>query len=217
MQRAVVLSLVLPLTAGCYRGVHLQSLDEMPAESRAIVAKNEAYYLGKAREQAAFSLSCPAEQVTTKPVSTRPCELKGFIPAQRTAYYVEHGTCIATIGAEGCGQRKTYEVLCAPHEEYRSGYWVNDNVSGPPCTVVSSGEATPVITRIHQEQKEQDEAYAAAAAADDARHHAEAAGAHRQEMLQQDEAAHQQQKQWHQHEDARQKAMQQPAPPIGKH
>ena len=66
-------------------------------------AQPEALYAAQRRAQ--FEFNCPA--VTTEPISQEmvqsPLEYTRFAPPQRAEY---------TIGASGCGQRRTYLVVC---------------------------------------------------------------------------------------------------------
>ena len=109
---------------------------QLTPEQHARIARFDGYYLGKAKEQAAFTLNCPATAVTVSVVSTRPTKVYDTGPDGRTIF-VEDAPAAATVGAEGCGQRTTYQVLCGPHQWYG-----NDKV---PCDVLPSSEAARVM------------------------------------------------------------------------
>jgi len=113
----------------------------------------EKYYLGKAKEQAAFSLSCPGEQMTAVAVSRRPIWVTTF---DEKGHYVqlEHGEHITTIGAEGCGSRATFQVLCGPNQEYGDV----KNVSGhAPCDVLAASEAAHAAEKNAADQQQLNE------------------------------------------------------------
>jgi hypothetical protein len=130
---------------------------EVPAADRPVFAAADAYYLGKAREQAAFTLNCPTAQVNVSAVSTKPAYLWAEGSDHR-AFNLAEGVMIATIGAVGCDQRTTYQVLCAPGQVYTA-------IHGGPCDTLPSNDAPRVVDKNNREQKSKDDEAAAAAAA----------------------------------------------------
>jgi hypothetical protein len=110
-----------------------------PAEDRMELQKVEDYYISKAKEKAAFGLRCPAEQITMQVVSRKPGQI---YLTSRTAKYgvvvIKAAELIATIGADGCGARAAFEVVCGPGGGHY-GQLAN------PCDVVASTEAEHAI------------------------------------------------------------------------
>jgi hypothetical protein len=144
--------LILLSVSGCFTKYQTMA-DVSPAHKQAF-ANVEAYYLGKGKEQAAFSLSCSSEQVTATVVSTKPSRIDMQDSSQKWVFVIE-GTMITTIGAEGCGRRSTYQVVCGPHQNYGS----ISGASGmyPPCDVIASSEAAHVVQQNNLEQEQLDE------------------------------------------------------------
>jgi hypothetical protein len=151
------LLLTLLAFAGCtpYAYTSYNSLEELPQAERAHFAEVDGYYLGKAKEQAAFALNC--QEVRALVISKRPAQVGDREPGGRV-YAVEHAERATTIGVEGCGQRATYEILCGPYELYA-------DTKGGGCDVIPSTVALRVQSANNQAQVEIDRAAAAAAAA----------------------------------------------------
>jgi hypothetical protein len=159
-----LLLLALPIVAACFHAEEHDTVADLPAQLKATIEKNDAYYLAKAKEQAVFTLNC-AEGVTPSVVSTRPTGYSRYEADRKTWVSVSHATAISTIGVEGCGQRLTYQVLCGPHQYYHSAYTGDPKDTGSPCDVIPSSEAAHVLNRNHHEQQRLDDEAAAAAAA----------------------------------------------------
>jgi len=119
----------------------------------------ESFYLSKAREQAAFSLRCSADQLTMQVVSRRPDVILAR-SRDHMFFSVEEGEPITTIGADGCRARATFQVVCGPHQEYGG---VAGRPYVDPCDVVASSEAASTIVKNTAEQERIDTAAAAAA------------------------------------------------------
>jgi hypothetical protein len=141
---------------GCFPPLTYRTMDQLTPEQRARVASLDGYYLGKAREQAAFTLNCPATGLTLSVVSTRPTKVWMANPDGHELI-IEDAPGAAAVGAEGCGQRTTYHVLCGPHQNYEN--------RRAPCDVVPSNEAANVVHKNSQDQARIDDEAAAAAAA----------------------------------------------------
>jgi hypothetical protein len=124
---------------------------DLQPEQRLYFEKVESYYLDKASEQAAFSLNCPAANVSSKVVSTQPSVLRvpnpdGTFPDSKNELRLNQGVRISTIGVEGCAQRMTYAVLCGPYQNYYPQ-------AMHPCDVVPSNNAAARITDRNSHQQ----------------------------------------------------------------
>src|SRR5207302_3446704 len=111
---------------------------------------------------------CPAAQVVPTVVSTTPLAMA--LPPRNgdwhDARYVDRGAMLATIGAAGCGQRATYQVLCAPHQGYQAAYTEPGEAARQACDVVPSTSVGRVMERNSNEQHVLDEQAAAQQAAE---------------------------------------------------
>jgi hypothetical protein len=148
------------LLGGCF--TRFATPADVPAGRHTLLDNIDTYYLTKAKEQAAFTGHCPADEVKVQIVSTKPDTYQVVGSRLETAFIVEQGTQIATIGAEGCESRQVYQVICGPRQAYGS---VAMPPFGDPCDVVSSGDANRLVQRNIEQQESIDRANAAAAAA----------------------------------------------------
>jgi hypothetical protein len=151
MKKHVCLAFALLLSA-CYTSVIKQS--DLSPEHKQLLAHVESYYLGKARDQAAFTLDCPRDQLTTKAVSTTPARISMIDDQTKKWVHIDEGEQIATIGAEGCGRRTAFLVMCGPRASYGS---VNRPDWYPPCDVIPSSDGARVADKINRETHEVDE------------------------------------------------------------
>jgi hypothetical protein len=163
--RAMVLVSIGVAAAGCltYRFKRYETVAELPAVERAKLASFDAYYLEKARKLTAFLARCPAENVTSQTITTRPLEL-AFDGANGSVVILGRTDAVDAVGTEGCGSRQVFHVMCGPSQSY-------SQIERNPCEVVASADAARTNDRNVQEQKQLDDQAAAAAAADDARRH----------------------------------------------
>ena len=76
----------------------------------------------------------------------------------RGGFDLEQGTKITTIGAAGCSQRASYQVLCGPSQEYGP----IESSHQALCDVIPSSGASRVVNQNNQEQQRLNEAAAAA-------------------------------------------------------
>jgi hypothetical protein len=145
-----ILSATLFLAGGCFGGAY-QNHSDMPDAQQKAYARVEAYYLGKAHDQATFSLNCAPDQVKTKVVSTTPGHVN-FNDDAGNWVSIAHAEQIATIGAEGCEQRTSYQVMCGPSQNYG----IIDGHSGwKPCDVLPSSEGIHTAEKNHAAEQEE--------------------------------------------------------------
>ncbi len=148
MRTRSVLLAALALS-GCVTG---RTMAELTAADAARVTRFDGYYLGKAKEQAAFALNCPAPSINVTVISTTPHGM--YDEDTGGTLYVRDVPRAASIGAEGCGQRTTYQVLCGPNERYE--------MLQVPCSVLPSNEAVRVAQENNEDQEQLNRAAAAA-------------------------------------------------------
>ena len=143
------------LAGGCGAFLNYDNRSQMSDPQQKAYARVEGYYLGKAHDQAAFTLDCAPDQVKTRVVSTSEGRVS-FYDGEGTWVGLTHGEQIATIGAEGCGRRASYLVMCGPQQEY-----ANLGSSSKPCDVVPSSDAVRTAQQNAVEQQQQLDAEAA--------------------------------------------------------
>jgi hypothetical protein len=154
----LVATLIITAITACHSVPSYPNVAAVPAADQIRLQNIESFYLSKAREQAAFSLHCSGDQLTMQVVSRRPHWILAESRDQ-TFFSVQEAEPITTIGADGCGARATFQVVCGPHQRYGG---VAGKPYGNPCDVASS-EAASTIVKNTAEQERIDTAAAAAA------------------------------------------------------
>jgi hypothetical protein len=143
--------------AGCVHTTRYPSVAQTLPEDRAFLAQVDRYYLERAREQAEFSFACPSGQVVPSVVSTKSAQLA--LRPQRSGDWrdfrtVDSAAIISVIGAAGCGQRATYQVVCGPYADYLNAVTEPNHTPRAACDVVPSADVARAVERNAETQQQ---------------------------------------------------------------